>query len=284
VLEIVTAEATEHPESQPVVSWWSFSKTVLAAASLVLVDRGKLDLDKPVTDAPYTLRHLLQHTSGLPDYGANRDYQRAVAASELPWPIDELLRRVDARNLRFEPGTRYLYSNVGYLFVRQLIERTADADLTDALRTLVFDPLGINGAYVAETTEDFDAIVWGNTRRYDPAWVYHGCIIGSLPSAAACLHRLLYSDLLSPTTRDALLLPRPYDLDVNAPEGSAYGLGVMIEPANHGERFVGHAGSGPGSTLAVFSALMRKRTFGAAVGTDAPDTFPRLVDKLRALV
>jgi D-alanyl-D-alanine carboxypeptidase len=88
VTGIITAEATENPEPQSLVPWWSFSKTVLAAAALVLVDRRRLDLDAPIGGAPYTLRHLLQHTSGLPDYGPDPDYHRAVAAGESPWTID----------------------------------------------------------------------------------------------------------------------------------------------------------------------------------------------------
>ena len=187
--------------------WWSFSKTVLAAAALVLVDRRKLDLDVPVAGAPYTLRHLLQHRSGLPDYGPNPDYHRAVAAGESPWTIDELLRRLNARTLLFVPGTRFRYSNIGYLFVRQIIERATDADLNDALRMLVFDPLGIEGVFVASAVEKLDGIVWGNAQRYDPRWVYHGCVVGSLSWAACCLHRLMHGDLLTPATKSAMLLP-----------------------------------------------------------------------------
>ena len=284
VTRIITAEATENPEPQPLVPWWSYSKTVLAAAALVLVDRRKLDLDVPVKGAQYTLRHLLQHTSGLPDYGPNPDYHRAVAAGEPPWTIGELLRRVNARTLLFAPGTTFLYSNIGYLFVRQIIERTADADLNDALRSLVFDPLGIEGVFVAGAVEEFDAIVWGNAQRYDPRWVYHGCVVGSLSWAANCLHRLMHGDLLAPATKRAMLVPRSYDSDANASEDFGYGLGLMIEPAGPGERFAGHAGSGPGSTITVFSALMARRTFAAAVGTDIPDAFPKLIGYLRTLV
>ncbi|MGE4055859.1 MAG: serine hydrolase domain-containing protein, partial [Vicinamibacterales bacterium] len=141
--EILAAEASEHPDSQPLVPWWSFSKTILAAAVLVLVDRGTLDLDAQLTDASYTLRHLLQHTSGLPDYGGNREYQRAVAAGESPWPIEELLGRVKPSSPLLPAGTRFLYSNIGYLFVRQIIERATNVDLEESLRTLVLDPLGI---------------------------------------------------------------------------------------------------------------------------------------------
>jgi len=203
----IIAEASEHPESQPLVPWWSVSKTVLATAALTLVDRRTLDLDAPIERAPYTLRHLLQHTSGLPDYGPNPEYQKAVTAGESPWTSDELLRRVNASTLLFAPGTRFSYSNIGYLFVRQVIERAADADLNEALRTLVFDPLGIEGVFVANTPEELDAIVWGNAQRYDPRWVYHGCIVGSLSWAATCLHRLIHDVLLAPETKTAMLRP-----------------------------------------------------------------------------
>jgi len=206
-MRIITAEATGHPEPQPIVPWWSFSKTVLAAAALVLVDRRKLDLDAPIVGAPYTLRHLLQHTSGLPDYGPNPDYHRAVAGGESPWTVDELLRRVNASMLLFAPGARFSYSNIGYLFVRQIIERAADADLNAALRTLVFEPMGIEGVFVASAPEDLDAIVWRNAQPYDPRWVYHGCIVGSLSAAATCLHRLMHDGLLVRLRRRRCLCP-----------------------------------------------------------------------------
>src|SRR5262245_34004640 len=152
-MRLIIAEASESPQSQLLVPWWSFAKTVIATAALVLVDRRQLALDAPVASAPYTLRHLLQHTSGLPDYGPNPDYHRAVAAGDPPWAIDELLQRVNASTLLFAPGTRFSYSNIGYLLLRQLIERAADANLNDTLRTLIFDPLGIKGAFVASTAE-----------------------------------------------------------------------------------------------------------------------------------
>jgi CubicO group peptidase (beta-lactamase class C family) len=114
--------------------------------------------------------------------------------------------------------------------VRRIIERAADAELNDALRTLVFNPLGVESVFVARASVDFDAIVWGNAQGYDPRWVYHGCIVGSLSWAATCLHRLMH-----------------------------------------------------GSTITVFSALTLRRTFAASVGTDAPGTFPKLIEYLRTL-
>jgi CubicO group peptidase (beta-lactamase class C family) len=66
---------------EPVVPWWSFTKTAIAATALSLVARGKITLDEPLTAKPYTLRQLLQHRAGLCDYGALPDYHAAVASA-----------------------------------------------------------------------------------------------------------------------------------------------------------------------------------------------------------
>src|ERR1051325_11494256 len=200
----VTADAIDPPRAEPIVPWWSFGKTILAAAALRLVDERRLFLDERTPGAPYTLRHLLQHTAGLRDYGQFAEYHAAVAAHDTPWPVDEMLRRTNATPL-FGVGERFSYSNIGYLFVRQMIERAADADLETALKTIVFDPLGIDSVFVANGVEDFNRIAWEPARGYDPRWVYMGCIAGSLSWAATFLHRLMHGDLLAPATKTAML-------------------------------------------------------------------------------
>ena len=84
---------------------------------------GGLSLDNFYRNRPYTIRQLLQHTAGLNTYGG-QPYRAAVAAGDPVWPVAELLARVKADRLIFEPGAGWAYSNVGYLFVRQLIEET----------------------------------------------------------------------------------------------------------------------------------------------------------------
>ena len=95
---------------------------------------------------PYTLRHLLQHRSGLANYGGFRAYHEAVDRGDDAWPVPELLDRLDADRLRYPAGEGWDYSNIGYLFVAQLIEATAGAELDEALQRLVLKPLGIEGA------------------------------------------------------------------------------------------------------------------------------------------
>ena len=242
-------------ETDTPVPWWSFAKTVLAAAALALVDRGRLRLDVPIRGRPFTLRQLLQHRAGLRCYGTLPAYHEAVAAGEAPWSAEELLQRVDADTLAYEPGQGWSYSNVGYLLVRALIEEATATSLSSALKHLVFRPLGTSGITVAQEPADLDATAWGNGQHYHPGWVYHGLLVGSVGAAALLLHRLLAGSLLS---SDLLSEMQDVYLVGGAIPGrpwrtAGYGLGLMIGRGEPPGEYVGHTGGGPGSTFAVYS-------------------------------
>jgi CubicO group peptidase (beta-lactamase class C family) len=226
---------------------------VLAAAALVLVDAGRLTLDRPLAGQRYTLRQLLQHRAGVPDYGALAEYHDAVGRVEPPCPVADLLARVDAHSRGAEPGTSWTYSNVGYLLVRQLIEHADGKEIGEALTRLVLKPLGIANAGLARTPDDLIGTRWGNARRYHPGWVYHGLMIGSPAAAALLLDRLLRGDLLSPSSLRAMR--ESFRLDEPIPgrpwQAPGYGLGLMIETTTP-PRFMGHTGGGPSSTAAVY--------------------------------
>ena len=85
--------------------------------------QGEVVARQLLQNRPYTIRQLLQHTAGLNTYGGP-PYCAAVAAGDPVWPVAELLARVKADRLIFSPGEGWAYSDVGYLFVRQLIEET----------------------------------------------------------------------------------------------------------------------------------------------------------------
>ena len=99
--------------------WWSFTKTVIATCALQLVAQGRLKIDDPIPGEPFTLRHLLQHRAGVPNYTELASYQRAVALGETPWSADEMLDRVNADQLEFISGESWSYSNSGYFLVRR---------------------------------------------------------------------------------------------------------------------------------------------------------------------
>ena len=155
------------------VPWWSFTKTALATAALQLVARGQCRLDARIDGRPYTLRQLLHHRAGVPNYGNLACYHEAVRRGEKPWTVGQMLERVGADRLDFDPGNGWRYSNVGYFFVRQLIEGTTGRDIGSALRHLVFDALGLGSVRLATSARDLADTAWGNHAAYDPGWVYH---------------------------------------------------------------------------------------------------------------
>lgn len=234
------------------VPWWSFTKTCLAACALVLVGQRRLALDEPVAGRSFTLRHLLQHTSGLRDYGGLPDYHAAVAARATPWTDDEFLARVRHQDLLFRPGEGWAYSNVGYMLVRRLIESVTGLSLDAAFRAEVFGPLEIEDVRVAERPEDLKGGAWDDS-QYHPGWVAHGLLIGPPKSAAMCLHGLMTQGLLPPILLGMMLKRRALDvpLDGRPWVSAGYGLGVMI-PGVKGGECIGHTGGGPGSVMAAY--------------------------------
>jgi D-alanyl-D-alanine carboxypeptidase len=233
--------------------WWSFGKAVLAAAAFKLAEQGRLALDTPFDGRPYTLRQLLAHRAGVPDYGSLAEYHAAVARGDAAWSVDEVLRRADANRLLFTPGQGWSYSNIGYLFVRQQIERTTDSELRSALHATVFAPLGVH-AFVTRRRDDMQRLAFANIRSYDPNWVYHGLIVGTAPDAARLLHRLFVTDFLSDASKAAMFesVPLPFALTGRPFVTPTPGTGLMIDPDGPHGLWYGHTGGGPGSVCAVY--------------------------------
>jgi D-alanyl-D-alanine carboxypeptidase len=236
------------------VPWWSFTKTALATAALQLVARGQLMLDDPVDGRRYTLRQLLQHRAGVPDYGHLTIYHEAVRRGDPLWDASQLFARVAVDHLDFEPGQGWQYSNLGYFLVRRMIETATGEDLGSALRHLIFDSLGLASVRLATCVNDLDATEWGNADRYDPGWVFHGLLVGTPGDAVRFLHRLMLGEVLprallsSMTDRFAISGPvagRPW-------QTAGYGLGLMIGEMAGAGLGVGHSGAGPGSIAAVY--------------------------------
>ena len=245
------------------VPWWIFSKTVIAAAALVIVRDGHLALDSPLDGGNYTPRQLLQHRAGFTDYGGLASYHDAVACGADAWPASELLARTDADQPIYRPGDGWAYSNIGYLMVRRLLEATTNEDLASTLARLVLQPLGIEGVRLAERREHLAGVAMGELRDYDPRWVYHGLLVGPLQGAALLLDRLMTGDLLPPELLSAMRQPHP----VGGPlagrpwQSPAYGLGLMTGGVDGGMTLAGHTGGGPGSVIAVYHrAHARPRT------------------------
>jgi D-alanyl-D-alanine carboxypeptidase len=256
--------------------WWSFTKTVLAVCALRLVEESRLELDALRPGKPYTLRHLLQHRAGVPDYGTLKSYQDAVAKNDTPWSRERLLQAANADQLLFQPGTGWAYSNIGYMFVADAIVAVTGLSLAKSLERLVLAPLSATSARLATEVADFQTVFWPEARTYDPRWVYHGCLIGTPFDAARILHALVSGQMLRSKTLEVMterhelggaLSKRPWTL-------CGYGLGLMSgEMAGIG-RAVGHSGVGPACVNAVYHFPDADRATTVAVFTDGSDEGP----------
>lgn len=231
--------------------WWSFTKPVIAALVLRRAETDGTDLDARLPDENFSLRQLMQHRSGLHDYGPLPDYQQAVAARGTPWPAETLLEAARAKGPAFAPGAGWHYSNTGYLLLRHWLEQRHGTPLAAIMQSEILSPLGLQ-ARLAETQEDFAALHW-DADGYHPGWVYHGCLMGTAQEAAKLLHALLFGDLLDGPTRQAMRLR---DMEGPAIPGRVwsrigYGLGLMNGEAPGVGTVLGHTGCGPFSANLV---------------------------------
>ncbi|MBN2254888.1 MAG: beta-lactamase family protein, partial [Deltaproteobacteria bacterium] len=123
----------------------SNTKQFTAAAILKLQEQGRLNINDPVTkyvpDTPYwkdiRIHHLLNHTSGIPSEGAY------VTTDPVDFTLPELMKRITALPLSFEPGKGKTYSNNGYITLSYIIEKASGLSYEEYLRENIFLPLGM---------------------------------------------------------------------------------------------------------------------------------------------
>jgi CubicO group peptidase (beta-lactamase class C family) len=160
--------------TESIIEAGSVAKQFTAAAILLLAQQGKLSIDDQVRKhipelpdygAPLRIRHLINHTSGLRDWGT-------VAAVE-GWPRGSRVHTHDhvldiiarQRSLNFPPGSEYLYSNSGYNLLAIIVQRVSGQSFADFTRTAIFEPLGMTRT---SWRDDYTRIVKGRATAYSP--------------------------------------------------------------------------------------------------------------------
>jgi len=146
-----TDTARTRPATQDTI-WLtaSVTKPVVCSGISLLLERGALALDDAVhryipefageDRAGVTLRHLLTHTSGLPDM-----LPENVALRKRHAPMEEFIRRICTTPLLFEPGTEIKYQSTGIALLAEVIQRVTGMPCRDFLREEFFLPLGMHG-------------------------------------------------------------------------------------------------------------------------------------------
>src|SRR5581483_8105151 len=127
----------------------SVTKQFTAASILLLEERGKLSVNDPVKkylpDAPaawdkITIFHLLTHTSGIPNFTAFPDYRKL---EPFPATAEQLVARFRDKPLEFEPGSKWNYSNSGYVLLGYLIEKISGDSYQKFVSENILTPLGM---------------------------------------------------------------------------------------------------------------------------------------------
>jgi CubicO group peptidase (beta-lactamase class C family) len=129
----------------------SLTKQFTATAVMMLKERGRVTLDAPLEtylpDFPtqgrrVTVRHLLNHTSGIKTYTTLANYFNGTA--RLHSSLKDMLARIAGHPFDFEPGERSLYNNSGYVLLGAIIERASGMKYRDFLDREIFQPLGMS--------------------------------------------------------------------------------------------------------------------------------------------
>lgn len=143
--------ATQKPNDPSMVyQIGSVTKQFTAAAILKLQEEGKLSVNDTISKyfptlkegGRITIRHLLTHTSGLFNYTNDTTFWMHEAA--MPSSHEKMMSRFADKPLDFEPGTRFSYSNSGYLLLGYIIEKVSGRTYEQYIRENIFRPLGMN--------------------------------------------------------------------------------------------------------------------------------------------
>lgn len=227
----------------------SITKQFTAAAILALEEDHLLNIDDPITkylsDYPHdpgdriTIRHLLTHTSGIPNY--TDDPEIVLRRTERLSP-EEIIDRIKSRPLEFEPGTAFNYSNSGYVLLGRIIEIASGQSYEAYLHHRIFRPAGMmNSGYGRREAGIPDRADGYTTNR-------NGDIVDAIPVEYSILYSAgaLYSTIEDMSKWDKALrtdkvLSKPSIEAMFTPDKNGYGYGWFVE-SSYGHRHAYHGG------------------------------------------
>lgn len=226
----------------------SLSKPFTALTILLLTDEGLLDPDAPITkylpDHPdhwhgITIRHLLTHTSGIPNFVLQPNF--ADRTSRIDHTDADVRALFSTKPLDFQPGTRYGYSNSGYRLLDMIAARASGTKFADLLADRVFGPAGMTDSRVL-TDDDIIPERASGYRRTDEGFVNAPYLSLTIPGGAGGIGSTL-ADLLRfdaalrhGAFSDAHLHERmftPVRLDCGRTEGYGLGWGLSTYRGRH---------------------------------------------------
>jgi CubicO group peptidase (beta-lactamase class C family) len=249
----------------------SLSKTFVANAILILEEHRQLSLDDklskyfpafkhPELAEKVTLRHLLTHTSGLPDNRpvvAEHDFYLRAKDAENWYPITQ------ADALEFEPGSRFAYSNPAYNALALVIEQVTGRAWQAFVHDEIFGPSGMRTSTITDGPHPEAGVAHGYVRE-DDAWIErdygeeptfaaagNGGVWSSVEELAHYEHALETGKFLRPATIADSRTPKTFANWADA-EPPFIGWSWFVREDDGGRRLVGHTGSQGGFMTQYF--------------------------------
>jgi CubicO group peptidase (beta-lactamase class C family) len=279
----------------------SVSKQFTAMIIMMLKEKGLLNYDDSVSkylEIPYkgiTIRNLLTHTSGLPDYQDIMDKywdKNKVAGNE---DCIEYLNKYAPARL-FEPGARYAYSNTGYLLLASIAEKASGKDFIELCRKWIFKKLKMKSTDIRtleakKATPNFAIghIYVKDREKYVRAdsfpssdytiWLGNRKGPGRISSTATDLlkwdNALYTNKLISQSTLAEAFTP----MKLNNGSLSNYGFGWMLKTDPVSGRIVYHTGDNPGYKTIILRYIDKKKTIIVLNNNDFTN-FSKLINLL----
>jgi len=254
----------------------SLAKPFTALAIMQLKEQKKLTYDDPISlyvpnlpafTQKVSLRQLLNHTSGIPDY------EKEMSSVKNLTNVHVIQWLATKNSLNFSPGDKFEYSNTGYIILADIIEKISGKSYADFLNEAIFKPLNLNRTIVYDTTKPVitnRAIGYNKDKKLDDYSILttgDGSIFSTTKDLFVWEEALYDQKLLS--TKE---MENAYKVaTLNNGSISNYGFGWNIEEKN-GHKIVSHTGGLNGYRACIWRNLHDKTVI--IVLTNQGDAFP----------
>jgi D-alanyl-D-alanine carboxypeptidase len=262
----------------------SLAKTYVSVIVLQLVDEKKVGLDDTIekfvpgmvpNGAKVTIRQLLNHTSGIPNYEEHPEYMAPYMAGDLGHVTTpaQLVAMGTSFGSWFAPGTSSRYSNTNYTLAGLIIEKVTGSTLGDQFDQRIFKPLKLDSTSLPATPEITGPHAHGyfvmgpdgatDVTNFSPSIAWAGGGIVSTTSDVTAFYRALLEGKLLPPE----LMKQMMTTVVDDKVGTVYGLGIEKKELSCGSTW-GHQGNFPGYMMESFSSVDAKKQFTGAYNLD----------------
>lgn len=269
----------------------SITKTYLAVALLRMTEMGLINLDKTIVNylpdsiagkisnsKTITVRMLLNHTSGIPDYINNIDF-KFYRFNNLSsgWTIEKALSYVFNKPLLFPPGSSFAYSNNNYILLSMLIENVTKVSEGEWLRENIFKPLDLKNTFYKIDPEylnglqmpDFYLDRFGNGRLENVTQPSRNEIESELGDGGLVAGSIDFVNFMDALMNNKIISHKSLDQMKQFGAKSEYGLGIETGYKYNNKTQYGHQGAVFGGFSLLLYFEEQKTSFYISINADA---------------